>query len=74
MFVSTNYANQHQRIYLNVAIDQPVQLDVVVILAEWINENFGDFQPANVEAELANNETSASVLGAWIDIYLQCGE
>lgn len=51
------------RIYLNVAIDQPVQLDVVVILTEWINQNLGNFEPADVEAELAKNETSASVLG-----------
>lgn len=35
-----------------MTIDQPVQLDVVIILAEWINENFGNFQPADVEAEL----------------------
>lgn len=26
-----------QKIYLNVTIDEPVQFDVVVILAEWID-------------------------------------
>jgi hypothetical protein len=35
-----------------VTINEPIQLDVVVVLAEWIDEHFRDFQPADVEAEL----------------------
>lgn len=33
-------------------VDQPVQLNVVVVLAERINQHLGDFQPADVEAKL----------------------
>lgn len=40
------------RTHLYVAIDQPVQLDVIVVFAEWIDEHFGNFQPSNVKAKL----------------------
>lgn len=38
--------------YLNVPIYQPIQLDIVVILAERINQHLSDFQPADVETKL----------------------
>lgn len=38
--------------YLNVSIYKPIQLNVVVVLAEGIDQHLGDFQPSHVEAEL----------------------
>lgn len=40
------------RTHLYVAIDQPIQFDVIVVFAEWIDEHFGNFQPSNVKAKL----------------------
>lgn len=40
--------------YLNMAIYEPIQFNVIVVFAEWINQNFSDFQPTDVETELAN--------------------
>jgi hypothetical protein len=37
---------------LDVPVDEPIQLDVVVVFSERINQNLGDFQPPDVEAEL----------------------
>lgn len=33
-------------------IDEPVELDVVVILAEWVDQHLGHFQPPHVETKL----------------------
>jgi len=38
--------------YFDVSIDKPVQFDVVVVLAERVDQHFGDFQPSDVEAKL----------------------
>jgi hypothetical protein len=35
-----------------VSINKPVELNVVVVLAERIDQHFGDFQPSDVEAKL----------------------
>lgn len=35
-----------------MSINEPIQLDIIVVFAEWIDQNFSNFQPANVEAEL----------------------
>lgn len=40
--------------HLNMTIDQPIQFDVIVVFTEWINENLGNLQPADVEAKLSN--------------------
>lgn len=42
--------------HLDVTINKPVQLDIIVILTEWINENFGNFQPTDVEAKLMSEK------------------
>lgn len=38
--------------YLDMPVDQPIQLDVVVIFAERINQHFCDFQPSDVKTKL----------------------
>lgn len=38
--------------HLNVPIYQPIQLNVIVVLAKWIDKHFGHFQPAHVEHKL----------------------
>lgn len=38
--------------YLDVPIYQPIQLDIVVILAEWIDQHLGNFQPSDVKTKL----------------------
>jgi hypothetical protein len=35
-----------------MTIDEPIQLNVVVVLAEWVDEHLCHFQPSNVEAKL----------------------
>jgi hypothetical protein len=42
--------------YLHVAVDKPVQFNVIIILAEGIDKNFSHFQPSDVEAELKQNQ------------------
>lgn len=37
-------------------VDQPVQFDVIVILAERIDQHFGHLQPAHVEDKLQYGE------------------
>lgn len=41
--------------HLDVPVDEPVELDVVVILAEGVDKDLGDLEPADVEAELKQN-------------------
>lgn len=38
--------------HLDVTIDQPVEFDVVVVLAEGIYQYLGNFEPSDVEAKL----------------------
>lgn len=38
--------------YLDMSVDQPVQFDIVIILTEWVDQDFCDFQPSNVENKL----------------------
>lgn len=38
--------------YLNVSIDQPIQFNVIIVFTKWIDQDFSNFQPANVEAKL----------------------
>lgn len=38
--------------YLDVSINQPVQLDIIIVLTERIDQHLGDFQPADVETKL----------------------
>ena len=38
--------------HLKVAVDHPVDLEVVVVVAERVEERLGDSQPAHVEKEL----------------------
>ena len=35
-----------------MSVDEPIQLDVIVVFAERVDEHFSYFQPANVETEL----------------------
>ena len=38
--------------YLNVPVDEVVELEVVVVLAERVDQRLGDFHPPDVEHEL----------------------
>lgn len=38
--------------YLNVSINEPIQFNVIIVLAEGIDQHLGDFQPSHVEAKL----------------------
>lgn len=40
--------------HLDVTINQPIQLDVIIVFTKWIDENLGNLQPADVEAKLSN--------------------
>jgi hypothetical protein len=33
-------------------VNHPVKFDVVVIFAEWVDQDFGNFEPSHIEAEL----------------------
>lgn len=39
-----------------MAVNEPVELDVVVVLAKGVDEHLGHLQPPHVEAELPNND------------------
>lgn len=38
--------------YLDMTINQPIQFDIIVVFAEWIDEDLSYFQPTDVEAKL----------------------
>lgn len=38
--------------YLNVAIYEPIEFDVIIVFAERADEDFGNFEPSDVETEL----------------------
>lgn len=38
--------------YLDMTINQPVELEIVIVLAERIDKHLGDFQPANIKTKL----------------------
>lgn len=39
-----------------MTINQPVEFDVVIVFSERVDENFCNFQPSDVETELANKQ------------------
>jgi hypothetical protein len=41
-----------------VAVNKPIEFNVVIIFAKGIDENFGHFQPADVETELECTATN----------------
>jgi hypothetical protein len=40
-------------ICLDVPIDEPIELEVIIILTEWVDQRLGYFEPSNVKDELA---------------------
>lgn len=36
-------------------VNKPIEFDVVVILSEWTDQDFGDLEPTDVEAKLYKN-------------------
>ena len=50
---STSYPSYHN---LHVSVQQPIQLKVVIVLAERIDQGFSNFQPTNKEGELEREE------------------
>lgn len=55
LFISSLFV---ANIYLYVTIDQPVQLDVVIVFTEWIDKNLSNFEPTNIEAKLRDEYVS----------------
>ena len=41
---------------LKIAIHNPIDLKIIVIISEWINQLLGHLQPAHVEEELQSSE------------------
>ena len=53
--VSTDLINQ-QESELNISIDNEVCVKVIIILAKWVDECLGHFEPANIEDKLERAE------------------
>lgn len=51
-FFNNEHNNNNNNNYLYVTIDQPVELNVVVIFAEGSDEHFRHFQPSDEKAKL----------------------
>lgn len=37
---------------LYMSIDQPIQFNIIIIFAKWIDQHFGNFEPSNVKTKL----------------------
>lgn len=48
----TNDLKMCKSTYFDVSIDQPVEFDVIIIFAEWIDQHFGNFEPADKKRKL----------------------
>lgn len=38
--------------YLNMSIDHPNHIEIVIILAKWVDQSFRHFEPTHVEEKL----------------------
>ena len=51
----TDLINQ-QESELNISINNEVCVEVIIILAKWVDESLGHFEPANIEDKLERTE------------------
>ena len=42
--------------HLHVTVDEPVQLEVIIVLAEGVDQGLGHLEPAHEEGELQREE------------------